>query len=103
MAHHRDATSRLTTIMLETPFHLPDEPAPSPGEFALVRVSRKAMATTFEVGIPVGVHQNPINAATAALDVIDRLEDQMTVYRDHSEISRVNATAADEPFVVEEH
>jgi thiamine biosynthesis lipoprotein len=88
--------------MFETPFHLPDEPAPSPGEFALVRVSRKAMATTFEIAIPVGVHQNPINAATAALDLIDRLEDQMTVYRDHSEISRVNATAADEPFVVEE-
>ena len=89
--------------MLELLFHLPDEPDSAPGEFALVRVSRRAMATTFEVAIPVGVHQNPIAAATAALDLIDKLEDQMTVYRDHSEISRLNATAADEPVVVEEH
>ncbi|MBY0309236.1 MAG: FAD:protein FMN transferase, partial [Phycisphaerales bacterium] len=79
---------------------LPDEPA-APSEFALVRVSRRAMATRFEVAVPYGT-RNAIAAAEAALDLIDDLEDQLTVYRDHSEVSRLNATAADGPVVVEE-
>ncbi len=72
---------------------LSDEPG-APGEFALIRCSRRAMATTFEVAVPVGSHPDPVAAAEAALDLIDALEDQMTVFRDHSEVSRLNATAA---------
>jgi thiamine biosynthesis lipoprotein len=82
--------------MLELLFQ--DDPAP-PAEFALVRVSRRAMATTFEVAIPYGT-PNAIPAADAALDLIDDLEDQLTVFRDHSEVSRLNA-AAHEPVAVE--
>jgi thiamine biosynthesis lipoprotein len=77
-----------------------DEPGVA-AEFALVRVSRRAMATTFEVAVPAGTHPDPVAAATAALDLIDALEDQMTVYRDHSEVSRLNAAAADSPVEVE--
>lgn len=77
-----------------------DAPGP-PATFALVRVSRRAMATTFEVAIPAGTHPDPVAAATAALDLIDELEDQMTVYREHSEVSRLNASAADGPVAVE--
>ncbi|HVK08272.1 MAG TPA: FAD:protein FMN transferase, partial [Gemmataceae bacterium] len=40
-------------------------------------------------------------AAQAALDLIDDLEDQLTVYRDTSEVSRLNATAAAGPVGVE--
>lgn len=79
-----------------------DEPDILPGEFTLVRVSRRAMATTFEVAIPCGSHPDPVAAATDALDLIDELEDQMTVYRDHSEVSRLNATAAVAPVPIEE-
>src|SRR6478672_6978424 len=75
-------------------FLLADEPD-APGEFSLVRASRRAMATTFEVAIPVGSLRDPVSAAEDALDLIDALEDQMTVYRDHSEVSRLNASAAD--------
>ncbi len=75
-------------------FLLTDEPDTPPSEFTLVRVSRRAMATTFEVAIPVGAHSNPVAAAEDALNLIDELEDQMTVFRDHSEVSRLNATAA---------
>jgi FAD:protein FMN transferase len=39
--------------------------------------------------------------AHAALDEIDRLESQMTVYRDDSEILRLNRLAADAPVKVE--
>ncbi|MCS6864629.1 MAG: FAD:protein FMN transferase [Gemmataceae bacterium] len=71
----------------------PDQP-PGPSEFALVRVSRRAMATTFEIAIPLGTHRHAVEAAEDALNLIDDLEDQLTVYRDHSEVSRLNATAA---------
>jgi thiamine biosynthesis lipoprotein len=77
------------------------EPDVRPGEFALVRVSRRAMATTFEVAVPFGT-PHAIPAAEDALDLIDGLEDQLTVYRDHSEVSRLNAAAADGPVVVED-
>ncbi len=70
----------------------PFAPAPPPpGQLALLRVSRRAMATTFEIAIPYGT-PNALQAAEAALDLIDQLEEQMTVYRDTSEISRLNAT-----------
>jgi FAD:protein FMN transferase len=81
-------------------FLFTDEPD-APREFSLVRCSRRAMATTFEVAIPIGSHPDPVAAAEDALDLIDALEDQMTVFRDHSEVSRLNATAADAFVAVE--
>ena len=67
----------------------------------LIRVSRRAMATTFEVALPYGT-PDALAAAEDALDLIDALEDQLTVYRDHSEVSRLNAAApAGRPVVVE--
>lgn len=65
-----------------------------------LRFGRRAMATTFEVILPFGTpaaHQ----VALDALDEIDRLEDQLSVFRDHSEVSRLNAHAAHHPVPVE--
>jgi thiamine biosynthesis lipoprotein len=76
-------------------FLLADDEPDVPGEFSLIRASRRAMATTFEVAIPVGSLRDAVSAAEDALDLIDQLEDQMTVFRDHSEVSRLNASAAD--------
>ncbi len=61
-------------------------------ELSLVRAGRRAMATQFEVLLPV---DQPLGiwAAGEALDLIDELEEQLTVYRDHSEISTINRTA----------
>jgi thiamine biosynthesis lipoprotein len=54
------------------------------------------MATTFEIAIPYGT-PHALPAAEAALDLIDQLEEQLTVYRDSSEVSRLNAAGkADE-------
>jgi thiamine biosynthesis lipoprotein len=86
--------------MLDLQLLLADEPEP-PDEFALVRVSRRAMATTFEVAIPFGCHPDPVAAASDALDLIDSLEDQLSVYRADSEVSRLNARAAVAPVAVE--
>lgn len=82
------------------PFVSPAIQEREPEGFALVRVSRRAMATRFEVAIPYGV-PDAIAAAEDALDLIDELEDQLTVFREHSEICRINARAAFESMPVE--
>jgi thiamine biosynthesis lipoprotein len=76
-------------------------PPPEPQEFSLLRFSRRAMATTFEVMLPFGT-PDALPAAEAALDEIDRLEGQLTVYRDTSEVSRLNRAAPYAAIPVEE-
>ncbi len=80
---------------------LPDVPvAAGPGDLSLIRVTRRAMATTFEIALPFGT-PNAMDAAEDALELIDELEDQLTVYRDTSEVSQLNRMAASGPVVVE--
>jgi thiamine biosynthesis lipoprotein len=59
------------------------------------------MATTFEVLVPFGTPSG-VEAAEDALDEIDRLEDQLTVFRETSEVSRLNSRAPGENVPVEE-
>jgi FAD:protein FMN transferase len=66
--------------------------AVKPGEAALIRFARRAMATVFEIIIPFGT-PDAHEAAEVGLDEIDRLEAQLTVYRDTSEMSRLNHLA----------
>lgn len=73
--------------------------APS-SEYSVLRASRTAMATLFEIMLPYGLPQG-MAAADAALDLIDELEDQLTVYRDHSELSQLNRRAFAEDVPVE--
>src|SRR5262245_2579182 len=65
---------------------------PPPAEVALLRVGRRAMATHFEVLLPYN-QPAALEAGQDALDLIDRLEDQLTVYRETSEVSRLNRLA----------
>jgi FAD:protein FMN transferase len=76
------------------------EPPPRPADVALLRVGRRAMATQFEILIPFG-RPDGQPAAEDALDLIDRLEDQLTVFRETSEVSRLNRLAANTPVPVE--
>jgi thiamine biosynthesis lipoprotein len=76
-------------------------PPPEPQEFALLHFARRAMASTFEVLLPFGT-PDALAAAEAALDEIDRLESQLTVYRDTSEVSRLNRAAPYAAIPVEE-
>ena len=81
---------------------LPDLPvAAGPGDLSLIRVSRRAMATTFEIALPFGT-PHAMEAAEEALELIDELEDQLTVYRDTSEVSQLNMMAATGPVIVEQ-
>ncbi|HWB12235.1 MAG TPA: FAD:protein FMN transferase [Pirellulales bacterium] len=70
-------------------------------EVYLLTLGRRAMACQFEVFLNAGQYASAADAALEALDLVDRLEEQMTVFRDTSEISRLNRFAADGPVEVE--
>jgi FAD:protein FMN transferase len=75
----------------------------SPGEeFTLLGFARRAMATSFQILLPFGI-PNGVAIAESALDEIDRLEAQLTVYRDDSEMSFINRTAYAESVPVEKN
>jgi len=57
------------------------------------------MACRFEVVLP-GEDARHVSAARAALDIADRLEAQLSVFRETSELSGVNRCAADQPTEV---
>lgn len=81
------------------PASLSDERAAAdPG--ALLKASRPGMGSFFEVRLPVRT-PGALELADRMLDRIDVLERQMTVYRDDSELSRINATAYEGPVAVE--
>jgi FAD:protein FMN transferase len=65
-----------------------------------LHVNRSAMACRFEVTMPMS-QQFGVVVATEALDEIDRLEAQLTVFRESSEISYINRNAATEVVTVE--
>ncbi len=88
---------------------LPDDPAAAArgadaprdsGRRYLIHVGRRAMACQFDIILNAGQYPHGSEAALAALDLVDRLEDQLSVYRDSSEISRVNRRAASQPTSV---
>jgi thiamine biosynthesis lipoprotein len=69
-------------------------------EIALLRLSSRAMATTFEVVLPLETPSGQ-PAGQDAFDLLDELEEQLTVYRDTSEVCRLNRLAWRRPVRVE--
>jgi len=66
-----------------------------------LKVRRRAMATTFEI-VLIGDDRDFLAAAGhEALDEVERLEEQLSVYVPTSEVSWINARAAMEPVRVE--
>ena len=59
-------------------------------------VGRDAMACRFEVVFNAGEVENATELAIDALDLVEQIEARITVYRDSSELARLNATAADD-------
>jgi thiamine biosynthesis lipoprotein len=74
-------------------------PMVPPADF-LVRVHRRIMACRVEVVLP-GELSEQLAAARAALDEADRLEQLMTIFRDTSELTRVNRHAHEEPVTTD--
>lgn len=67
-------------------------PVDTPDEVALLRFGWRAMATAWEILLPFGT-ESALEAARDAFALLDELEDQLTVYRDTSEVSRLNRLA----------
>lgn len=75
------------------------EPASEAGY--LVRIGRRAMACEFEVLLNAGEYPDGAEHALAALDLVDELESQLTVYRESSEVVEINRQAGTIPVAVE--
>ncbi|HEY8148032.1 MAG TPA: FAD:protein FMN transferase [Vicinamibacteria bacterium] len=65
-----------------------------------IRIHRAAMACRFEILLD-GADETHAAAAREALDEADRLEAALSVFRETSELSRLNHTAAQGPVVVD--
>ncbi|HXW07901.1 MAG TPA: FAD:protein FMN transferase [Vicinamibacterales bacterium] len=71
----------------------------APGEGHWIRVHRRIMACRFEVLLP-GEHPEWVPAARTALNLADRLEARLSVFRPESELSQINRLAAAGPVRV---
>lgn len=83
----------------------PESPGPDPREETtaaedLLRASRSAMGSYFEIRIGAGV-PGALELADRCLNLVEALEAQLTVYRDDSEVSRLNSLAHLGPVEVE--
>lgn len=89
------ATSSSATGLEAT---IPEQPA----EFTcLLQIDRRAMACQFAILLNDGQYTQGPESALQALDLVETLEDQMSVYLASSEISQLNHMAARQPVVVE--
>lgn len=66
----------------------------------VMTLRRRAMACDFELRLVETAEQNETAAGMAALDCVERVEDELTVYRDESELVELNRHAARGPFEV---
>ncbi len=69
---------------------------PLPNPSLVTRVTHRAMATEFVVILPPH-HADAVEPVVAALEELDEIESALTIYRENSEISRLNLLAADGP------
>ncbi|HIM29446.1 MAG TPA: FAD:protein FMN transferase [Planctomycetes bacterium] len=79
------------------------EPADSQPNSYILNLSRRAMATEFQLYLNARKDQWEVEVALKSLDQLEVLEDQMSVYRDHSDVSKLNRNAATSAQPVEEH
>jgi thiamine biosynthesis lipoprotein len=86
-----------------------DTPAAGIGVGSVVKASRsllasfrrRAMACEFEVQVGTADAGQSTESVLAALDLVEALEAQLTIYRDDSEVLCINRQAADRPVAVE--
>jgi thiamine biosynthesis lipoprotein len=97
--HRQLALSAGQVLQALDQLRLPTEVSTSDST-ALLRFSRPAMATTFEMFLPLAT-PSARDAARAALDEVDCLETQLSAFRDTSEISSINRHGYPGPVAVE--
>jgi thiamine biosynthesis lipoprotein len=95
-----DALEDLAEAVAAESTPLPGQP-PLPRDAYVVHLGRRAMACQFEVYLNAGQYAQGTEAALTALDLVDELEAQLSVYRADSELSEINRRAAAGPVPVE--
>jgi len=68
---------------------------PIPG---MKRFSHQAMATTFEILVVHDDERYARQAAAAAFDEVDRLEDELSRFRENTDVTRINNLPAHQPL-----
>ena len=63
--------------------------------------SRRAMACEFQVQYHAADGPEATEAAVSSLDIVDAIEDQLTIYRKSSDVVNINTHASREPVFVE--
>jgi len=66
------------------------------------RYSKNAMACEFELLLNLHQYEQAAASALASFAILDSIEDQMSIYREASELSVVNRIAAKRPYSVDE-
>ena len=66
----------------------------------LLHITRKAMACDFQVFLNAGEHDNATEATVEALDLVEEIEDILSIYRSHSSASQLNQLGARQPVMV---
>ncbi len=86
----------------------PPQPLPPPRSAVgvepgshLLSVSREAMACLFEIVFDAATYRDGTDTAVEALELVTKLEEQLTIYRDTSEVADINRRAFTETVVVE--
>jgi thiamine biosynthesis lipoprotein len=97
----QSAAEALADAVVGPPPELPLPQGLRPAERQLLSVSREAMACMFEVVFDAAQYRSLSEVAMEALELVSRLEDQLTVYRDTSEVAQINRQSADEPVPAE--
>jgi FAD:protein FMN transferase len=72
------------------------EPVLASSATVFPRVQRRAMGSLFEIYLAGTERDALVSAAEEALDQVQRLEDQLSHYRDDSDIARLNANACEQ-------
>lgn len=97
----RSAVDALAELRTDLGPALPAATVESPSRSWLVSITREAMACEFEVLLNARQYPAGPDAAVAALDLVEQLESQLTIYRETSEVSRLNARAFAREVIVE--
>ncbi|MDA1050004.1 MAG: FAD:protein FMN transferase [Planctomycetota bacterium] len=97
-----DAVSNLAADAPSRPLDYRSELSHGEAETYLIQIDRTAMACEFQILLNAGQHPGATEAALDAMDLIERLEEQLSWFRDTSELTRINRMAATSPVVVEQ-
>ncbi len=96
-----DAVSNLVPIASDEPKSASSKGGVGGADTYLIQIDRTAMACDFQILLNAGQHDGATETALDAMDLVERLEEQLSWFRESSELSRINREAVASPVVIE--